>query len=69
LREIDMAKNYDDPNQPEMQTDKPCPGCQNDNVDLLIWDDFDNIDGPVTCLTCGTRYHPHHPEIPPTRPS
>lgn len=46
-----------------------CPVCHEDDVDKLIWDDPDDIDGAVTWWTCGARYYPNHPEIPPLLPS
>lgn len=64
-----MTKNFDDPTQEKMYANHPCPHCKEDDVDNLIWDDPENIDGAVTCITCGTRYHPHHPEIVPQKPN
>lgn len=69
-----MTKNYDDPTKEEMHIPpkNACPVCKNDNADTVIWDDpetDEGLDGPATCLNCGTRYHPNHPEIPPQKPS
>ena len=53
---LDPRMQGHEPDDEVVTQDNACPGCSENRVDWLVWDEDGTV---VTCATCGASYDPN----------